>query len=283
MNLQKPATMFSLILLSGAILSGFAIQDIAFAQQRQGMALSITADKGSTTISVSGTTAVTNNDITIVVTAPNGNIVTIDQVSPDANGDFMTEIQTNSFLWKKDGVYIVSAQQGAQRNLYQISLPVEIVGGTTLATAISESTLTSLTSGSSISGERGLTIQADFVWGSTTIDITGQTDRTTTEVGIVVTAPNGNIISIEQVTPNVDGSIMTNIQIGGKLWGQDGFYTITAKQGSSLAHRYSVQVEIVDGTVIPEFGAIAAVILSVGIISIIAVTAKTRLSLVPKQ
>ncbi len=283
MNLQKPATMFSLILLSGAILSGFAIQDIAFAQQRQGMALSITADKGSTTISVSGTTAVTNNDITIVVTAPNGNIVTIDQVSPDANGDFMTEIQTNSFLWKKDGVYIVSAQQGAQRNLYQISLPVEIVGGTTLATAISESTLTSLTSGSSISGERGLTIQADFVWGSTTIDITGQTDRTTTEIGIVVTAPNGNIISIEQVTPNVDGSIMTNIQIGGKLWGQDGFYTITAKQGSSLAHRDSVQVEIVDGTVIPEFGAIAAVILSVGIISIIAVTAKTRLSLVPKQ
>jgi len=275
MNLQKPATMFSLILLSGAILSGFAIQDIAFAQQRQGMALSITADKGSTTISVSGTTAVTNNDITIVVTAPNGNIVTIDQVSPDANGDFMTEIQTNSFLWKKDGVYIVSAQQGAQRNLYQISLPVEIVGGTTLATAISESTLTSLTSGSSISGERGLTIQADFVWGSTTIDITGQTDRITTEIGIVVTAPNGNIISIEQVTPNVDGSIMTNIQIGGKLWGQDGFYTITAKQGSSLAHRDSVQVEIVDGTVIPEFGTIAAVILSVGIISIIAVTAKT--------
>jgi len=282
MNLQKPATMFSLILLSAAILSGFAIQDIAFAQQRQGMALSITADKGSTTISVSGTTAVTNNDITIVVTAPNGNIIAIDQVSPDANGDFMTEIQIGS-MWKKDGVYIVSAQQGAQRNLYQISLPVEIVGGTTLATAISESTLTSLTSGSSISGERGLTIQADFVWGSTTIDITGQTDRITTEIGIVVTAPNGNIISIEQVTPNVDGSIMTNIQIGGKLWGQDGFYTITAKQGSSLAHRDSVQVEIVDGTVIPEFGTIAAVILSVGIISIIAVTAKTRLSLVPKQ
>ena len=281
MNLQKPATMFSLILLSGAILSGFTIQDIAFAQQRQGMALSITADKGSTTISVSGTTAVTNNDITIVVTAPNGNIIAIDQVSPDANGDFMTEIQIGS-MRKKDGVYIVSAQQGAQRNLYQISLPVEIVGGTTLATAISESTLTSLTSGSSISGERGLTIQADFVWGSTTIDITGQTDRTTTEVGIVVTAPNGNIISIEQVTPNVDGSIMTNIQIGGKLWGQDGFYTITAKQGSSLAHRDSVQVEIVDGTVIPEFGTIAAVILSVGIISIIAVTAKTKLSVAPK-
>ncbi len=283
MNLQKPATVFTFILLSWAILSGFAIQDIAFAQQRQGMALSITADKGSTTISVSGTTAVTNNDISIVVMSPNGNIVSIDQVSPDANGDFMTEIQTNSPLWKQDGAYTVTAQQGTQRNLYKISLPVEIVGGTTLATAISESTLTSLTSGSSISGKGGLTIEADFVWGSTTIDITGQTDRTTTEVGIVVTAPNGNIISIEQVTPNVDGSIMASIQTGGKLWGQDGFYTITAKQGSSFAHQDSVQVDILDGTVIPEFGTIAAMILSVAIISIIAVTAKTKLSLVPRQ
>ena len=235
MNLQKPATVFTFILLSWAILSGFAIQDIAFAQQRQGMELSITADKGSTTISVSGTTAVTNNDISIVVTSPNGNIVSIDQVSPDANGDFMTEIQTNSPLWKQDGAYTVTAQQGPQRNLYKISLPVEIVGGTTLATAISESTLTSLTSGLGISGERGLTIEADFVWGSTTIDITGQTDRTDTEIGIVITAPNGNIISIDQLTPNVDGSIMTSIQIGGQLWGQNGFYTITAKQGSSFA------------------------------------------------
>ncbi len=282
MNLQKPATMFSLILLSMSILSGLAIQDNAFAQQMQGMALSITADEGSTTISISGTTAITSNDISIVVMAPNGNIVSIDQVSPDANGDFMTEIQTNSPLWKQDGAYMVTAQQGEQRNLYKISLPVEIVGGTTLATEVSESSLIPLASGTSTSGERGLTIKADFVWGSTTIDVTGQTDRTT-EVTIVITAPNGNIISIDQVTPNVDGSIMTSVQTGGQLWGQDGFYTIIAKQGSSLAHQDSVQVEIVDGTVIPEFGTIAAMILSVAIISIIAVTAKTRLSLVPKH
>ena len=120
MKHHKPATIFTLILLSVSILSGFVIQDNAFAQQTQGMALSLTADEGSTTIAVSGTTSVTNNDISIVVTAPNGNIVTIDQISPDANGDFMTEIQTNSLLWRQDGVYTVTAQQGEQRNLYNI-------------------------------------------------------------------------------------------------------------------------------------------------------------------
>ena len=75
---------------------------------------------------------------------------------------------------------------------------------------------------------------------------------------------------------------MVNIQTGGDVWGQDGFYTITADQGMA-SHQESVQVEIVDGVVIPEFDTIAAMILSVAIISIIAVTAKTKLSLVPRQ
>jgi len=280
-NLQKLTTAFSLILLSGVILSGFAIQDIAFAQQRQGMALSLTADKGSTTITVSGTTAVTNNDISIVVRAPNGNIIAIDQVSPNANGDFMTEIQIGSSLWKQDGAYTVTAQQGEKRTLYTMSLSVEIVGGTTLATAVSDSSLTTLTSGGSIIKAPGLTMEADFVWGSTSIDINGQTDRPKLDITFVITAPNGNIISVDQITPNIGGSFMVNIQTGGDVWGQDGFYTISAEQGVA-SHQDSVQVEIVDGVVIPEFDTIAAMILSVAIISIIAVTAKTRLRLVPK-
>jgi len=281
-NLQKLTTGFSLILLSGVILSGFAIQDIAFAQQRQGMALSLTADKGSTTITVSGTTAVTNNDISIVVRAPNGNIIAIDQVSPNANGDFMTEIQIGSSLWKQDGAYTVTAQQGEKRTLYTMSLSVEIVGGTTLATAVSDSSLTTLTSGGSIIKAPGLTMEADFVWGSTSIDINGQTDRPKLDITFVITAPNRNIISVDQITPNIDGSFMVNIQTGGDVWDQDGFYTITADQGVA-SHQESVQVEIVDGVVIPEFDTIAAMILSVAIISIIAVTAKTRLRLVPRQ
>jgi predicted secreted protein with PEFG-CTERM motif len=281
MNLQKLAMGFSLILLSGAILSGFAIQDVAFAQQRQGMELSLTADKGSTTITVSGITAVTNNDISIVVMAPNGNIVSIDQVSPEANGDFMTEIQTGSFL-KQDGAYTVTAQQGPQRTLYKISLLVEIVGGTTLATAVSDSSLVTLSTGGSISIAPGLTMEADFVRGSTSIDVIGQTDRTKLDISFVITAPNGNIISVDQVTPNVDGSFMVNIQTGGDLWDQDGFYTVSADQGVST-HQDSVQVEIDNGVVIPEFDTIAAMILSVAIISIIAVTAKTRLRLVPRH
>ena len=47
-------------------------------------------------------------------------------------------------------------------------------------------------------------------------------------------------------------------------------------------YQTSADVEIIDGHVIPEFGVIAAMILAVAIVSIIVVTAKTRLSLVPR-
>ena len=59
-------------------------------------------------------------------------------------------------------------------------------------------------------------------------------------------------------------------------------YTISAYQGDASSYQKSAQIEVVDGHVIPEFGVIAAMILAVAIVSIIVVTAKTKLSLVPR-
>jgi predicted secreted protein with PEFG-CTERM motif len=59
-------------------------------------------------------------------------------------------------------------------------------------------------------------------------------------------------------------------------------YTIKAVQGAASSHQKTTQVEVIDGHVIPEFGVIAAMILAVAIVSIIVVTAKTKLSLVPR-
>ena len=42
------------------------------------------------------------------------------------------------------------------------------------------------------------------------------------------------------------------------------------------------RIEIVGSHVVPEFGTIAMIILAVAIISIIAITAKTRTTLIPK-
>ena len=71
-------------------------------------------------------------------------------------------------------------------------------------------------------------------------------------------------------------------EVGGPLWSQDGMYTISAHQGAASNYQTSAEIEIIDGHVIPEFGVIAAMILAVAIVSIIVVTAKTRLSIVPR-
>jgi len=267
-----------------AILAGVATLTFSpsFAQQYQsGMEVSLSAEQGSSSVTVSGFTSILAEDVAITVTSPNGNIVTIQQVSPDRNGNFMTVIQTSSILWKQDGMYIITTQQG-ERNLYKFRLPVQVIGGMTQFTSVSDSSVaTHVTSGVPFLETRFLSLDVVAPIGSTTITVNGQTDRTT-DVTIKVTAPNGNIVSIDQITPNPDGSFMTVLHTDSALWKQDGFYTISAQQGTGSGYADSAEVEIVDGAVIPEFGVIAALVLAVAIISIIAVTAKTRLSIIPK-
>ena len=61
------------------------------------------------------------------------------------------------------------------------------------------------------------------------------------------------------------------------MWKQDGVYTITAQQGSDTINKSIAEVEIVDGAVVPEFGAIASLVLIVAISSIIVLSTKSRL------
>ena len=70
----------------------------------------------------------------------------------------------------------------------------------------------------------GLTITADAVEGSTTITITGHATSSSTPVTIMVLAPNGNVVSIDQINPDSDGSFTSTIGVGGPMWKQDGVY-----------------------------------------------------------
>ena len=269
-------TVVSLTLL--VILSPIFLHQ-AFAAE-QGMTLVATANAGSKTISISGHTANPSKDVSIVVTSPNGNIVTIDQVTPNANGDYMTKIQISNDLWKQDGLYKITAQQSTAL-MYKLSVQVEVVGGSTAETSVSQSSFDSLvTGGVAPTPLRGLTMEVDA--GGIRVAISGHTDRTNTAVTIVVKAPNGNIVTIDQVTPNANGDYATTIQTNSALWKQDGFYTVSAQQVGINGYSASAQVEIADGAVIPEFGTIAVMILAVAIISIIAVSARSKLNVLPK-
>ena len=251
--------------------------------QDSGMSLTATAQDGSDTITVTGNTASTLNDVSILVEAPNKNVISVAQLSPDENGDFGVDIKISDALWKQDGFYTITAQQGDSA-LYKLSVKVQVMGGTTFSTDVTQSTFEN-----TLVGQKGpevtmdgLTIRADWEKGNPIVPIVGSTDRMQFPITLTVKAPNGNVISVDQVSPSITGSFEAEVVTGCESWEQDGDYTVTAQQGDNPNYKDTAIIPVAECVPVPEFGTIAALILAVAIISIIAVSARSRLSIMPK-
>ena len=266
-------TSLSIVLLAVTIMSVSAIGQNAYAAS--GMSLS--ADCSGSSCAISGDTDRSDQDATMVVTASNGNIVTVGQLST-SGGHYSTSLNVSGL---DDGGYTIAVNQGSSSK-YNLSVSIDVSGGSSSSSAsisnmVAESEDEAATESASLGG---LQLTAGGMEGSTTIDVSGTTDRNG-DITLTVTAPNGNIVTVSQISPS-GGSFATTITTGGALWSQDGMYTIKAVQGAASNYQVSAEVEVIDGHVIPEFGVIAAMILAVAIVSIIVVTAKTKLSLVPR-
>ena len=266
-------TSLSIVFLAVAMISVSALSQNAYAAG--GMSLS--ADGSGDSIAISGTSDRSDQDVSILVWAPNGNLVSVDQSSV-SGGSFSASVNVSNL---SDGTYTIAASQG-DASKYNLSVDVDVSDGSSDSSVSATSSTAADVTIEEVGSPsiHGLTITADAIEGATTIDVSGSTDRNGAIV-LTVTAPNGNIVSIDQVTPS-GGSYMTTISVGGALWSQDGMYTISAQQGDAALYKTSTQVDIKDGHVVPEFGTIAIMILVVAIVSIIALSAKTKLSIVPK-
>ena len=104
---------FAIFALSILVLT----QAYAFSQAE---ALSISTNSGSyqagDTIEISGSVSVSSDplkafDVAIKVTAPNGNLVTVQQTTPSSDGSYSISI-TSGTSWKFEGDYTVTANYG---------------------------------------------------------------------------------------------------------------------------------------------------------------------------
>ena len=273
-------TSLSIVFLAVTIMSVSALGQNAYAA---GGGMSLSAECSGSTCAVSGTSDRSDLDVTLKVTHPVGsttNVDVIDQLSV-SDGSFSTTINVSNL---SDGTYTITANQGSSSK-YNLSVSVDVSDGTSTSSAsVSNQAAAAEEEAGSVEAVEvaagGLTLTASGVEGSTTIDVSGTTDRSD-DITIKVIAPNGNVVAADQISPS-GGSFMTTIEVGGPLWSQDGMYTISAFQGAASNYQTSAEIEIIDGHVIPEFGVIAAMILAVAIVSIIVVTAKTKLSIVPR-
>ena len=285
MNLKRSTTLMAITIMTLSLISMTSVQQDVFAQSL-GMSITTTTDQGSDTITVTGMGLSDDTVVTFVVKSPNGNVVGIDQVSPDDDGNFTVTFKVGG-TWTEDGFYEIAAKQGLNVNTFHtFKFLVEVTDGMTEETSV---TISNLDTGDDITIQTnvvedaaGLTIDAMAEIGSTTIEITGLTDKLYQDITLTVNAPNGNVVNIAQVSPDDDGGFTSVITTGGPLWKQDGIYTVTAQQFPNTLYTAITEVDIQDGVIVPEFGTIAAMILAVAIISIIAISAKSRLSIIPR-
>ena len=210
--------------------------------------------------------------ILVVVTNPIGNIVTIQQIIPDSDGNFSFKLNTESPLWSKDGEYILKVQSGAETRQFKtnFTLVPSLTGSVNKCTVDSISVtanngriycipytisdgLVSTTKGKLNSDTKTMTldIKGQNI-GTITLDIPRYILDSKSPAGSdssFVVMANGKMIEYEELESDSDSrQIKLDYQIGDK-----------------------VSFEIVGTHIIPEFGSIALLILVASIMSILIV------------
>ena len=251
------------------------------------------------TISISGeiTNMIASNQISLIIQSPNGNLVALDQMTVGSDKQFSTEIKLGGKLMKQEGTYTIKVQYGEQSITTSFEFGGVIdVPENELAETIVEDTVEDIVMEDSVI--------VDSIVTATTLTIQDSTDLILYEITnaeITNVIPDlENVSLLINIKTTDDGSITLTIPksvLDAKITDGDGefyvlvdneevyFEEITTSTDRTLTIEFlagSEQIEIIGTFVIPEFGTIAAMILAVAIISIVAISAKSRLSIVPR-
>jgi len=208
--------------------------------------------------------------ISLLVIAPNGNVVVIDQLMVGSDKKYSTELTAGGSLMKASGEYTVQVLYATENRTAETTFTF---GGS----AITDGNLfpvetTDFMVGYEITGGNLISITPDLDANSLIIKIDAFDDGQLT-----ITLPrelidakigeedddyfvlvDGEEVDFDETTTSTDRTLVISFPAGAE------------------------EIEIIGTHVVPEFGAIAALILAVAIISIIAVSAKSKLSIMPR-
>ena len=208
--------------------------------------------------------------VTLIVTGANG-VVTIEQITPSADGSFSFSVNTASPLMKYDGDYKIKATYG-DANINDVVF-VTLEGG--------------LVKQESHSGHEEHHSEAADLTDALNYNISGgmvESITSTNDDSLLVTihmAEDDGVLTInlseDVITPFNDGSFFVLVNGEESDDAEQNGTEVTIPFDSS-----TTEIEIVGTHVVPEFGTIAMIVLAVAIVSIIAVSAKSRLSIMPR-
>jgi len=248
----------------------------AFAQIEDPIVVSTDMDSYSAgdTILVSGVVRdLIGQAVSVMIISPNGNIVAIAQVDVSDDKTFSTEITAGGTM-KFDGTYTVSVTYGGPQRTAETTFDLFGAGvGPGGGPGGPSIDVEGYTVGYNIIGGSVLSITADVDANSLIIEIS-----TTSDGELTIILPRALIDALLENGDDDEFFVLVDaeeVDFDETKTSLDRTLIIAFLDGSE-------EIEIIGTFVIPEFGAIAALILAVAIISIIVVSAKTRLSLIPR-
>ncbi|CAI8039255.1 hypothetical protein GBAR_LOCUS21819 [Geodia barretti] len=277
--------------LSALLIAGIASAPV-FGQTTSAIAI-ITDQESYTngdTITVTGNiNANTGDGLTIQVISPTGNIVAVGQADVASDGAFETTIATGS-LWSVHGAYTIKVQYGDTRSgettiEFTAASPPDTGGtGDMEAELTSEYLFTVGEDEVGIRYDSGtntiVAMAANLDSKSLVIEVDVANDGE-----IVIALPRHLIDAKDQVSDscNADGADVAYIVL---VDGEETWVTEVAREAARTltipVNAGAQEIEIFGTCIVPEFGTIAILILAAAIVSIIVVSGRTRLSIMPR-
>ena len=231
-------------------------------------------------VTVSGTVANVREGtpVTVTVIGPQGNLASANQVEVSEDNTFEAMFSTASALFNTNGIYTVRVQYGPQeindKTTFEIvgDVPTEesacgdgelaVKGGGEVFCVPYEIDGAVVTGASASSAKQSLVLKVE-----------------TESDGSVRLAIPRDVLDATEDGSDVDFIVLVDDEESDfeEVDSDDSTRTveITFPEGAS-------QIEIIGTYAVPEFGTMAAIILAVAIVSIIAVSARTRLSISPR-
>ena len=280
------------VLVAILILTGTGLASQVFAATT----ITINTDKSvydhADIITITGTVSpvdLNNVPVTILFVNQYNSIVEIDQLDVNSDGSWSGQIVLNpeNRLQSEDGVYEIRAQYGSNT---EITTSIELTNavetseaeGTEVGTAVTGTAVT----GTDVIGPGGEPFY------KLAVGQIGYDETCNSNPAFFANADDDSIVIY--LDPTNDGILTVTLHEDLIKPFEDGTFAVIVNNqemqdftqvGNTLTIPCVVgteKIEIHGSWAIPEFGVIAAMILAVAIVSIIVVTAKTKLSLVPR-
>ena len=232
----------------------------------------------------------TGTPVSMRVFAANGNVVAVEQITIGPDRKFSVELTAGGSLWSSSGEYRVSVLYGSTARTAETTFEF---GGSTGSMPTPTPTpgpdpAPGTQTFSVDAGEAGtFNVGYSITGGSITgMMVDGDTSSLTVMIDAVddgqlmLTLPRNVIDAKMNVCDGDDGDFFTlvdaeEVEFMESKTSMDRTLTIEFSAGAE-------EIEIIGTCAVPEFGTIAALILAAAIISIIAVSARSRLSIIPK-